>query len=143
MAGRTCVAFPFLAVHPLVFSEHVPQVDAAGPKGLTAEVVEEGVGGDQQSIPGCGGAAAEVVILEAADAESLVEKPNPWDDLAADEEGEADQPVRREVAAVVDLAVLPGETVEPGQIVVAGADLLRAADVVRYRTDQADVGAAV
>ncbi len=86
---------------------------------------------------------AVVVVLEAADAELLVEQPDRVNDLAADQQAEAHQPVDIDAKAMMVPAPVPSEPVQLGKAVVAGLDLLRAADTVGAWAGQPDRGIAV
>ena len=88
-------------------------------EGPAAEVMHERVAGDHGPIAGLDRPQAVVVVLEAADAEPLVEQPDRVDHLAPDQQAEPDQPADLHAHAVVGLAPIPGEPVQVGQALVA------------------------
>ena len=63
-----------------------------------------------------------------------------FDQLAADEKAEPDQPIDGEPFAGMLSAEVPGPAVETGQVVVADWNLLQPADAVGAGADQADGG---
>ena len=107
-------------------------------------VVDERVERDARAEPERGGTQREVVVLEVAGAEALVETADGVDDLAPQEHAEADD--------AHGLGGLPRERIGAGRrvgrellgrVVDRVGHLLRAGDPVRDRADDADAGLAL
>src|SRR5207237_10682038 len=94
--------------HRLALVVHAERLE-----GAVALVVDEDVARDQRAEALVGGAEREVVVLEVADAEALVEAADPVDHRAADEDAEADDAQNLLRLAGMGLAPAGGERVEP------------------------------
>src|SRR5207302_9420952 len=114
----------------LVGPHQLAEVDAGADERTAAEVMYEAVPGNHGPVARRQRPPAIVIVFEAADPKPFIEKTDGVDDFPADEQAEADEPIRVAKLAVVGLAPVPGETIESQEVVVGHVDLLFAADEV-------------
>ena len=98
-------------------------------------MMHEGVFRHRGTVAGADGAAAVIVVFEAAHAKLLVKQADLFDDLPADEHAEADDPLLGHAFSVVQSAVVPGEPVEVAQVRIAHRYFLCSADAIRAGAD--------
>ena len=109
-----------LGPKPLAIFAHDPgEIGPDADERPAAEMVDERVTGDHRPEAGLDGPQAIIVVLEAAHAKLLVERPDRIDNLALDQEAEPDQPIDFGTLAFVSPAPIPCEAVQVGQAVVA------------------------
>ena len=114
IAGRALRA-PFLAEPGEVLFELSAAVDPQRGERPAAEVVDEHVECQQQMKAGLASADAQVVVVEEAQAEALVEAADAVEDLAADQQAEAGEPLDADRPAGEFAAPPRGERFQPVQ----------------------------
>src|SRR5262249_49981011 len=96
--------------------------------------------GNCQLEAGLTGADTQVIVLEKADADALVQAADPLQDLAPGQQAEARQAPDSKQLAGEGLTALRRKCLQPVQAIVAGADALRVWGGVGDRADQSDGG---
>src|SRR5438876_894517 len=100
-------------------------IDAQPGEGAAAEVVDIHAQGHRQLVPRLSCPHAQVVVLEIPQAEALVQAAELLEHVAAQQQAEAQQPLRLESTAALFLPPAGGKGVEPWQAVVTRLDPLR------------------